>query len=272
MTNLLLAAILFFSGLGNTNIKVQYQLIFCPDSTDLNRKMEEDFFLDIKAMKQSFFYSENFGKTDSIKALINSGKLSPQEYMADPKYRFKTMFNQFTTKNYADRSAETVEKILFNQFLFPVEAKLKWTITEETDTISGFVCTKATTSYAGRDYVAWFTMVVPVADGPYVFWGLPGLVVQVGDTKEHYVFTLSALSNSDLKIKDSYALNRTGELLKTNRNKAFELREDARINGLGAMERSTGRSMDKLTLNGESMNREQQKRKRAWNNNPLELQ
>ncbi len=68
---------------------------------------------------------------------------------------------------------------------------LDWEITGEEDTIAGLTCTKAITDYGGRRYHAWFSPEVPINDGPYVFQGLPGLIVRVRDTKGWYDFTLT---------------------------------------------------------------------------------
>ncbi len=64
----------------------------------------------------------------------------------------------------------------------------KWTLTQETATISGFRCQKATCRYHGRDFEAWFTTEVPVRYGPWKFGGLPGLIIKVYDTNHLYTF------------------------------------------------------------------------------------
>lgn len=65
----------------------------------------------------------------------------------------------------------------------------EWDFTEGIDTILGLPCMKANTSYGGRHYYAWFTLDVPINDGPYVFQGLPGLILKVVDDKGWYTFT-----------------------------------------------------------------------------------
>ena len=67
-----------------------------------------------------------------------------------------------------------------------------WVLAEGERTINGYKCQRAITSYGGRDYEAWYTPSLPVADGPYVFAGLPGLIVQIYDTKNYYTFTLQS--------------------------------------------------------------------------------
>ena len=59
----------------------------------------------------------------------------------------------------------------------------RWQILGDTATIQGLACQAAETYYGGRRYVAWFAPSIPIADGPYVFAGLPGLIVKVSDVK-----------------------------------------------------------------------------------------
>ncbi|MDE6326649.1 MAG: GLPGLI family protein [Duncaniella sp.] len=52
---------------------------------------------------------------------------------------------------------------------------LPWTLAEEDDTIAGYECHKATATYGGRDWTAWYTTEVPVSFGSWKLTGLPGL-------------------------------------------------------------------------------------------------
>jgi len=69
--------------------------------------------------------------------------------------------------------------------------KINWKINYNKDTvISGHKCKKATTKFAGRNYTAWYTLNIPISEGPYKFSGLPGLIVQISDNKKEHIFTL----------------------------------------------------------------------------------
>ena len=68
-----------------------------------------------------------------------------------------------------------------------------WVIAPTAATIAGYACQRATTSFGGRSWEAWFTRAVPIPDGPYKFYGLPGLIVKVADTRGHFVFELTQL-------------------------------------------------------------------------------
>ena len=81
--------------------------------------------------------------------------------------------------------------------LFAYEQKLdfKWKILPDTATISTYKTQKATTTFGGRTWTAWFTPDIPFQDGPYKFCGLPGLIVKLQDAEENYSWTLAGNKN-----------------------------------------------------------------------------
>lgn len=109
----------------------------------------------------------------------------------------------------------TARQVLVNDVMGSVHyaysepAPLAWTVGTATSTIAGYACQQATATWGGRTWRAWFTREVPVADGPYKFYGLPGLIVQVADTRQHYGYELVALrrppSPVALKLPDPAA-------------------------------------------------------------------
>lgn len=66
--------------------------------------------------------------------------------------------------------------------------KQDWQIKNETITIVGYQCQKATCNFRGRNYTAWFAVDIPLSYGPWKFCGLPGLILKVYDDKKGYVF------------------------------------------------------------------------------------
>jgi GLPGLI family protein len=54
-----------------------------------------------------------------------------------------------------------------------------WEIYTDTLNILGFTCQKATTSFKGTIYTAYFTTSLPYSGGPKNFRGLPGLILKV---------------------------------------------------------------------------------------------
>jgi GLPGLI family protein len=76
----------------------------------------------------------------------------------------------------------------------------QWQLTAARQTIAGYECQQAFTAFGGRMWEAWFTRAVPVSDGPYKFYGLPGLMLKVRDTHDNYVFELIGLGPDVLPI------------------------------------------------------------------------
>ena len=80
-------------------------------------------------------------------------------------------------------------------------------------------CKKATCSYAGRNYVAWYTEEVNLPYGPYIFGGLPGLIIYLHDTKYNWVFTCNGIQKAT-QLRNMY-LYKDKHYQKTTREKAL---------------------------------------------------
>ena len=81
----------------------------------------------------------------------------------------------------------------------------KWKIMNERKKINDFNCTKATTTFRGRSYIAWFTEDIPVQIGPYKFNGLPGFIVEIFDESERFRWLLTEIKTSNTEfIEDSF--------------------------------------------------------------------
>jgi len=62
--------------------------------------------------------------------------------------------------------------------------KLKWTIGKETKYILNYKCQKATTilktkNGKNKKIIAWYTNQIPVSSGPFIYSGLPGLILEI---------------------------------------------------------------------------------------------
>ena len=75
----------------------------------------------------------------------------------------------------------------------------KWKISDEHKQVMDYNCIKATCSFRGRDYEAWFTADIPISYGPWKFCGLPGLILEINDTKGEYFFVCKAIQKTDDK-------------------------------------------------------------------------
>ena len=109
-----------------------------------------------------------------------------------------------------------------------------WTLSDETDVIHGYPVQKATTNFGGRDWIAWFTPEIPISDGPYKFRGLPGLILHIEDSRQHYVFKIQSISRPESGSQKMYLYTRSN-IIKTTKQQFFEIRERFRKDVMGAL-------------------------------------
>lgn len=80
---------------------------------------------------------------------------------------------------------------------------LEWKFSdEETDSIMGYDCRKATVEFAGRNYTAWFTPEIPLPFGPYKFGGLPGLILKLEDAERQFVWEAVGFERDNAPIME----------------------------------------------------------------------
>lgn len=187
-----------YKTLDQVKIKCTYLLKFQGDSSKKESVNFENMILLI-GDSVSKFQSLNSYLRDSIKT--NAQFSNAFEGMTQLKsYSTKFLYKIF--KNYPKNNMSLTDKIPpKNYFLIQQPLKLFiWNITNDTLSILGYHCQKATTHFAGRNYIAWFTTEVPVSEGPYKFNGLPGLIVKIGDSRQQYVFELTGLERIKTQI------------------------------------------------------------------------
>lgn len=54
----------------------------------------------------------------------------------------------------------------------------QWTMYDDEIQHLGYTAKKATTTFRGRNYTAYFTLDIPINDGPWKLFGLPGLILK----------------------------------------------------------------------------------------------
>lgn len=69
---------------------------------------------------------------------------------------------------------------------------LNWKILDEKKNIAGYKSHKAEFFYKDEKWIAWFTNDLPFQDGPFIFKGLPGLILIIEN--ENYRFELVEIS------------------------------------------------------------------------------
>ena len=84
------------------------------------------------------------------------------------------------------------------EFIFPHEYEgseqtpdITWKLSDDTLTVSGYLCQQATATFRGVEWRVWYTEEIPSSAGPWRLRGLPGLIVKA--ESEAHTFRLVEL-------------------------------------------------------------------------------
>lgn len=117
----------------------------------------------------------------------------------DMSFSANAMSNE-SNKDYHKNETLMRAEIGIQQVLVQLKNLPKWNLSSENKKIGGYSCQKATSSFGGRFWTAWFTMDLPFQEGPYIFKNLPGLVVELEDkTKSHHFMLIGNHNSKDEK-------------------------------------------------------------------------
>lgn len=180
-----------------------YEYNFKMDSLDRSKSEKELMVLDI-GKEGSRFYSFERAQYDSIReSEMKKAMQSKSTHIDFTHIRDRSKVRTRVTKKYPDYRTTLHSKIGSDDLAILYEAKMDWLISKETRTIKGLKAQKATCSLGGRLWTAWYTPEIPFQDGPYRFAGLPGLILEVTDSKGDHVFTFAGShKHTDLQLQE----------------------------------------------------------------------
>ena len=174
--------IIFFLGISTFCFSQKFSFIYetkyklNPEQSDY--VISDNMILDLKN-NTSIFRDLQDKQSDSVK--LNNG---------NGRYKMGVENQFYIKKNLTQKKIEKVITYLGTDYNLPIEKTLNWKISSEQKMIGKYKSQKAETTYGGRNWIAWFTTELPFSDGPYVFSGLPGLIVSIQDSNNEYSFNL----------------------------------------------------------------------------------
>ena len=166
--------------------------------------------------KTAAYYKRNRARS---KKITIPSSMSPVPYDS-----IKDLIEEAT--DYEETDFGRLEQIYKNRMLFQVNnchvfgsyifasqdiSEFKqWAMEEGENEILGHICRKASISFGGRDYVAWYAMDIPVNDGPWKLMGLPGLILKAETDDGAFAYEAIGIGNcndtfivSDPSLKES---------------------------------------------------------------------
>ena len=234
---------------------VTYSLGYQQDSlSDHIRYSEMYLFL---GKNTSEFISKNNYRCDTIIRKIKN-LTEFQEFLLDRNRPFqKILYVIF--KNYPKGKLTFIEHVLPSTLKYEENLDIfKWQLSRDTATINGYKVQKATCNYGGRKWIAWFCPEIQYNDGPYKFNGLPGLILKIHDTRNHYSFEVISIEKP---WKNLMIDMREKDFVETTKQEFFRAKDSFREDIISRAQEAGLSSEDQQTA-AKTM---------AKRNNPLEL-
>lgn len=174
-------------------VRIQYLMLYVKDVEAPDKKTENTMMLQIGNELSKYFDFHRF-LADSLWNTLAKKKKAISEVRSEIlNYRAGTLPLEIF-KNYPKGKIKTIDRVPLETYTFEEEMESpNWELESDTLTVCGYTCKKATTTYFGRNYTAWYTPEIPISDGPWKFFGLPGLILKVIDDREHYSFECIAI-------------------------------------------------------------------------------
>ncbi|MFN1218358.1 GLPGLI family protein [Chryseobacterium kwangjuense] len=178
------------------------------DITDKNRSVYQDYTVIAQdsIMKIEIEAMQKAGMMKDLSKTLKSPKISARIYKTYPGMKVQ----------YVDKIANgfTPSNIGYSEDL-----KFNWNILNDKQKIGEYNTQKATTEFGGRKWTAWFSTDLPFQDGPYKFFGLPGLIVKIEDDQKNYSWVLQG----NKKVKDYTEYSYIENLMQAKGGKVNEL-------------------------------------------------
>ncbi|NCC10453.1 MAG: GLPGLI family protein [Bacteroidia bacterium] len=139
----------------------------------------------------SRFYSLWEGRYQEVRdSVIKKGGQLQDVMNAYSKILYPRSYSYYIVfKNYPQKGKLTFTDDLIKNYIYQEAMETpQWQMVSGDTLLAGNRCQKAITSFRGRTWTAWFTPEIPISDGPWKLYGLPGLILQATDDKGYFNF------------------------------------------------------------------------------------
>lgn len=213
---------------------VKYQVFYIKNNT----KIVDDICELYINKNESYFYS--FGAIENrkhieqkLQKIMASGGTNinfDQNELKSTLYPFKII------KKYNDRKAIICEEIGGQNLGFVKDSLSikRWDITNQKKYIGKYICYKAQMKKDTSLLTAWFCKDIPINEGPFYFFGLPGLILQASSTSgwnANVISTSSAINTNYKYFTNNYILVTEEKIRKAKKNNNRDFVEGIQSNG-----------------------------------------
>ena len=170
-------------------IEVLYKRIKVTDTLLVNTDFKTDYLTLMAGKNSSAFYQANKKTYDSIATrnfdYVMATWNDKEARQRMTSYEVETLFKNFPKGKVTNHTRHSLCSWTYEEDW----EKPTWEITDSTSTIGGYECMLAVSDYRGRRWYAWFTPEIAISEGPWKLCGLPGLILEAHDERNHYRYS-----------------------------------------------------------------------------------
>jgi GLPGLI family protein len=205
-----------FSGTATYNSSTKMEMKM--DSTRFTPEQIKQF---TDMMRKQLFkeYTLKFNRSESLFEEVEELESAPQGGRGLNFAMFAGGAGGLVYKNLASKVMNEQVEFFGKIFLISDSLSLEdWKLGKETKQIGSYTCYKATTTRQiitrtvstekesvqdtiKIEVVAWYTPQIPLSHGPDIYWGLPGLIMEVNTDNTTILCTKIELKQEDMKVE-----------------------------------------------------------------------
>lgn len=204
----------------NAILKAEYEAVEVSTGKDGNSKEKSSKWILQMAPGKSYYYNPQTYFVDSLDNDPN-GKSVRMSAWSDALAEFtrtgadamkiieeKGLMRQSQykcRKDFAEEKMTVWDTNFGDHFRYTVPMDdLVWEICDTTKNVMGYECQMAESDYHGRRWSAWFSPEIPMQDGPWQLFGLPGLIMEAYSNDGAYRFLIKGLQQCDETFKNPF--------------------------------------------------------------------
>lgn len=217
-------------------LEVKYNIHY---NTEIPNIKKGTLLIDETLNKSLFVYGKN--KKAKIVKKDNENRLSVQ-------------FGESVRFNYVDFISDSIysmEKVMNEEFIiYEKKSDLKWKLINENKKIDTLLVKKASLNFRGRNYTAWYSDKYPIKFGPWKFYNLPGLILEIYDESKRYHWVMTSISKKEFNKNFNYLIK--DEVKKISLEEFEEIRyyKDLKLINESRLPRGTSINKKRIKRNG----------------------
>lgn len=201
--------------------RIAYSMNFLSDTTRTDAKPINELMILEVGKKVSLFYSYSHYVADSVFAVDIKNKVSNAVINEHLQQFDPGRISWILYKNYHGKgNTALLQRIGIGRYKCEEENQVpEWKLLPDTTRILGYKCLKATASYKGRNWMAWYAPDIPINEGPWKLCGLPGMILKAEEEKHTYTFEANGLKKMDSSHSILYKGNKYEPISRKNLDK-----------------------------------------------------